>query len=115
MGYRSDVAIAITKEEYVKAVLRQDFPDALKEEQYVEQAGVLYWFLEGWKWYDSFTDIKEIDDFLQKLEEVETEDNEYIYGFMRMGEADDDFEERGDPYSFDIHFVRTMSVPGHTF
>ena len=115
MGYRSDVAIAIRKEEYVKALLRQDFPTALKEEQYVEVEDVLYWFLEGWKWYEMFDDVKEIDNFLQKLEEIETDDNTYVYGFMRMGEADDDFEERGDPYDYDIHFVRTISVPGHTF
>ena len=60
MGYRSDITIAITKELYVKCQLLQNIPAALTGEELVEKDGVCYWFLTGWKWYDSYPEVHAI-------------------------------------------------------
>ena len=41
MGYRSDIAIAITKELYVKCQLLQNIPKAILEEEMHEKHGLI--------------------------------------------------------------------------
>lgn len=106
MGYRSDVVIAITKELWAQHVLLPHIPDALLggdvERKHKENA--VYFIIEGWKWYDSFPEVQEIQEWLDSLEHDE-------FGAMRIGEDNNDTETWGAHGDFDIWLSRSISYP----
>ena len=91
MSYRSEVAIAMRKEDY--ELLKkfdesnQDLLDLLKVAtiREKEDATSLYW--DWLKWYDSFSEVQAIEEFLGKLS-----DEDKPYKFIRIGEEWDDIE-----------------------
>jgi hypothetical protein len=93
MGYRSDVIIAIKKEVKAKSVLlNTKLPEMLTEEadEYtVEAIGIIYYEMEGIKWYQAYPEIIEVEDFLNTLS---LED----YQFIRTGEEPGDVENHGN-------------------
>ena len=116
MGYRSDVALAITKEDYE---LLQEFDKEnislrelleiaeIKETPYVV---VLHW---NWiKWYREFPEVQAIDEFMALISERGSS-----YKFVRIGEDMEDTEVDyvcGDKYNdvvFDaIEVYREINV-----
>jgi hypothetical protein len=108
MGYRSNVAIAVTKEIYTEKFLTQKLPRAFNETDETFTTTLGYYFI--WlnlKWYDDFNDVREVMDFLGSLDGED-------YGYIRIGEEYDDIETRGDPYRFDMSPEISISTPeGH--
>ena len=113
MGYRSDVTIGITKVLYLKAILLNNIPKALEDVNKKETSHNIYWQIQGWKWYDSYPEIKEILDWFKWCEEESETDETYEthFGALRLGEDYGDSEEWGSPYDFDIYKDHNISSP----
>ena len=97
MGYRSDVAIALSKE--AAALLKARLEAATPDERYLldnadlhdtdEESGDELWRWHYVKWYEEFAEVAFIDNVLKELS-----DDDYL--FIRLGENYDDVEIRGD-------------------
>jgi hypothetical protein len=137
MGYRSQVVIAIDKEVFISStVLKKGIPDLLRDgadrtnyaEIKDEKVDVLYWAFEDIKWYENYTDIKQVYELLESLPEtivrgtyerisaVGGEIEEFplevsTWGFIRVGEHDDDVETRGSPCDFELYVNTTIDSP----
>ena len=125
MGYRSDIVIAITKELYVKCQLLQNIPKAILEEEMHEKNGNCYWFLSGWKWYDSYTEVQDIEawfDWCADEDEnpsvtLSKNDHSYVqavFGALRLGEGYGDSldkQEWGSPREFEIYVRSYINNP----
>ena len=126
MGYRSEVALAVSKkamphflsvmakEPEVRAMVFKHH-DTLREDY--DGEGTLFVAWSSIKWYDSFPEIQAINDFVQELESDGIEGFDLPKGewqgehvrFVRLGENYDDCEERGELCGFDIHVERSLS------
>ena len=93
MGYRSDVALELTKEknDLFRALYAVKFPediaflyDCVESEN---EDGTLYHWTDI-KWYDSFAEVSFIETFINSLDYED-------YAFIRLGEESDDNEYRG--------------------
>ena len=114
MGYRSDVRFAMRKEQYLKCQLLDNIPSAIKELTPIACDDALYWEINSWKWYDSYPEVQQINEWFEWLDaENDLRDKgEYaIFGGMRMGEDNDDTQYWGYPSDFDIYLSRSISVP----
>jgi hypothetical protein len=109
MGYRSDVALALSREDHaklVKACVPPGDLDSLlfltpNDEDDNEDAVVLHW--ENVKWYDDNPLIGKIASFIGDLDEE-------TFGFVRIGEADDDTAILGNPWNFGISVCRRIEI-----
>ena len=118
MGYRSDVALALSHaaalklHELVKVTEDRDKTSLVRmpERHVVDEATgheIFYW--EYMKWYDddrtdeAYKDVCFVADFIDSLESSE-------YLFCRVGEDTDDTEIRGEFWSnpFDLGIVRRI-------
>lgn len=113
MGYRSDVTIGITKALYTKAMLLDNIPKALEGVNKLESENNIYWQIEGWKWYESYTEVPDIIEWFNWCnEESEADDtHETHFGALRLGEEYGDAEEWGNPSDFDIYKDHHISSP----
>ena len=106
MGYRSNIVLAIEKETKLKAILANKFFDENEIETIKETEDVIYYFMEDWKWYNLYKIVQNIDTFMDFME-----DEDILFGFIRIGENLDDVEFRGNPYEFDLSFTREINTP----
>ena len=122
MGYRSQVVLAIGKEIQphfmvalgaCPAATALVFNDADRFDRDYYQDGSDCWLIhwDGLKWYDSYDEIKTLQNFVEaasddclELGEDDGDSGEYIK-FVRVGEESDDIEHRG--YGFDDVFAST--------
>lgn len=105
MGYRSDVALALTKagvetlnrkldEDALNRVKKQHVKELISHAQkhFIDESGDESWYWEQIKWYtdwkDDYPEIHFIDSLLRELNEDE-------FYFIRIGEDYDDVEIRG--------------------
>lgn len=116
MGYRSEVAIALTSEAAKKLLVLQDFCPELK--QLINDADDQFNFDEDsiklnadakfhWsyvKWYDSYTEIQQMETFLYNL--LECDD----FLLLRIGEETDDMEIQGHYWESDMCIQRSISL-----
>ena len=121
MGYRSEVALAISKElmprfltVFAKCPEAQAmvFKDHNKMVEDYDGEGTFFVHWSGIKWYDSYPEVKAIEKFLAECELDDFEDlaNSYEhYRFVRLGEEHDDVEIMGDLCSWDINFTRELT------
>ena len=124
MGYRSDVAYKITfndKEQWnvflieakAKPETRLCFED---EDLKVDHENCEIRFLsQATKWYSDYPEVKCHDLLLELVDEYNERNQEQdvaSYLFKRIGESDDDCEERhgGDPDWDDIYLSRQLVV-----
>jgi hypothetical protein len=91
MGYRSEVAIAMRKEDYE---LLKEFDkenknliELLEMADKKEYNGAISLKWEWLKWYPEFSEVQAIEEFLCKLS-----DEDKPYKFIRIGEEYDDIE-----------------------
>ena len=135
MGYRSEVAYTIRfngKDTDLLEDVQKSFYTFLAEakskpetsgcfsDQYLivnEEECQLNFYIRDVKWYDDFPEVKCHDLLLELVDEYDqrdTEGTEFIasYLFRRIGESDDDCEERfgGEPDWDDIYLSRSLVV-----
>jgi len=107
MGYRSDVTALVypaeeqnasnddirTKYEALKMLLPTTFPQVAQEfaacMSWLDGSHMLVFKMESVKWYHDYTEVRDFEAMLDKLEELG-----YAYEFGRIGEDDDDTEIR---------------------
>lgn len=120
MGYQSDVIIAVSKELYVKCQLLGNIPKAIQEiKEVVTTAEVVYWFIDGWKWYDSYPEIQEIEAWFEWCADEEENppifSNDSNFGAIRLGEGDGydrlDVQTWGNPDVFDLWVSSCITCP----
>ena len=108
MGYRSEVGVRFSDEagrlvkKYVSLDedLQQLVNDADHEDGSKDKISTLSW---SWtKWYPDYDEITKFDAMLSMLPS-------HHFGFMRLGEDNDDVEERGEPWEYDIHLRKEIS------
>ena len=123
MGYCSEVVIAVRKEILAEDLIHPVIPKELRELSCQVIGDALYWHLPSWKWYSSYPEIQEIEEFFTMLSEREpinegadkdSTDTSPWFGALRMGEDGNDVQTWGDPYEFDIHVQRFVEYPGRT-
>lgn len=104
MGYRSDVVIAIRKEVLAQDLVNPTIPSVIKQLSTASTKDAIYYFINDWKWYDSYPEVQKIKDWFDSM-------NLEDFGAMRIGENDDDTETWGSPYDFEIYVSREISTP----
>ena len=121
MGYRSDIAIAIHKDQI------GEFLTFLKTTQVMHEIfgqhgftlnkdfqGEGHWlFTESQiKWYtdspEHYPEVDVFEKFFDLMDEDEKTDNKYR--FVRIGEQNDDVEERGDWWDSELHVKREIAI-----
>ena len=112
MGYRSDVAFAISKKAYFKykTILQKPLTfldDA--DQKYTNEFGH-YFLTYSVKWYELHDGVQEMEQLMTELEE-EDEDPDMCYAFCRIGEDDDDIAIAGDTYYFHLFIKRDFDTP----
>jgi hypothetical protein len=120
MGYRSEVVLAISKDlmpHFLNVMAAE--PDARTlvfkhhdtlQENY-EGEGTLLVAWSDIKWYDSFPEVKAIQEFIEICEADLIEDIEDCYEhfrYVRLGEDTDDTTEKGELLCHDICITRSL-------
>ena len=124
MGYRSEVVLVVGKEvmpQFMVTMAKSPearalcFAEATRHEDYEEKGNMLFAW-DGIKWYDSFEEIRAIEDFLDwcDSEDVPSQDakgervdGDECYRFVRIGEEVEDIEERGSGF-WDVGVRRSI-------
>jgi hypothetical protein len=134
MGYRSEVVLAISKkmvshfmvtmakEPAVRALVFED-SDRLDQDYDGDGGWLMNW--TGIKWYDTFPEVAAIQAFVEDCdsecletwdaelgEEDKNDPNKREYNhfrFVRLGEENEDVEEKGKFCYADICFVRNLN------
>ena len=106
MGYRSEVALELSKEknDLFQALYAAKFPEdtafLYNSVESENEDGILYiWY--DIKWYDSFPEVSFIENFIDNLDYED-------FTFIRIGEETDDNEYRGDSDLFGIYIERSI-------
>lgn len=117
MGYQSRVSLGLTEKAF-NGYLRK-YPEALtlcKEADNIlvhDDQYIFYW--DDLKWYPTYKDVSELEKFMAELDKVALEEGgSYCseeFGFIRLGEDYDDYEEKGSPYIFDFYHSRILEIP----
>ena len=124
MGYGSEVVLVVGKEvmpQFMVTMAKSPearalcFAEATRHEDYEEKGNMLF----AWdciKWYDSYEEIRAIEDFLDwcDSEDVPSQDakgervdGDECYRFVRIGEEVEDIEERGSGF-WDVGVRRSI-------
>ena len=102
MGYRSNIVIALKQEVITRNLLTNKIPKEVlknfirKDENVDNSLTVYYYYLDDYKWYTEYPEIKAIEDWLNSMQYEE-------FGALRMGEEFGDVEYWGDPGEFSIY------------
>tara|TARA_R100001594_G_C3909592_1_gene232925 strand:+ start:73 stop:435 length:363 start_codon:yes stop_codon:yes gene_type:complete len=114
MGYRSEVALAVSAEALphlmaklatCEKALKMVFNEGDNLDTNYRRAGALLVTWDYIKWYDSYEEVQCIEDFMNDMDSMTDDkgaDMDEQYRFCRIGENMDDIEERGYLESFDI-------------
>jgi len=105
MGYRSQVAIGITKKAFEKHVDQKTKPFEDCDLIYDSEDNVTFLW-EDVKWYDSYSDVQAIT---KVIKEALAEDETSV-GMVRIGEEAGDIETLGSPWEFEISSSCTMNI-----
>ena len=126
MGYRSVVALAVSKKmmphflghlsQYDDAAYKFVFMETDKKIEDYDGDGTTMFLWEHVKWYDSFPEVRAITDFVGMNTDYlsgicEDFDDNYAehFRFVRMGEDNEDIEEEGWLCACDIGIRRELS------
>lgn len=103
MSYRSDVRIRTTKEGY--EVMKNFVENYIKEKELkgigwnllehvikTEMEGIITLDWNDMKWYEGIDGYEDVDAIMKSLDELSDKDIDYQY--MRIGEENDDIDER---------------------
>lgn len=114
MGYRSEVALTLTKQDAIRLLdeatnaseITSEFLGYAKLIKHSDEYVTFYW---DWvKWYDGYEDVDFVNAFCSKLL-----DEDKAYAFKRIGEDNEDYESffNGD-YAIDecVEFARRFET-----
>lgn len=108
MGYRSQVIVAFTDEEFKELLHSCDDGAAIN---ILEGANIHHakgWILLNYdwvKWYDGFPEVDAVNKYINKLQDEDKE----TYEFHRMGENYEDYDHSGMSNSpFEISMNRSL-------
>lgn len=104
MGYRSNIVIAVSAKILAEHLISPCIPEDLLEKEHVDIKGSRYWILEGWKWYDRYPEIREIEAFFDNLDDSD-------FAAIRIGEDVDDIQTWGNPSDYGIYVHTSISYP----
>lgn len=107
MGYRSDVIIALNEKIIFRDLVTQEIPKIIKELPFSKGFNATYYKVEDWKWYHDYTDVREIEDYFFKL----SEEDEILFGAIRVGESAGDIEEWGNPHEYELYAQTSIDCP----
>lgn len=109
MGYRSEVIVALTKEKTKQFLLETSIGPAtafVADARRYEKNGWFMFHYEWVKWYEDYSDVQAVMNFLNILEAEGSDEFEYHC----MGEESDDYTVMGQGNSpFDISMSRSLS------
>ena len=111
MGYRSDICIGIKKEVKAWALINNNWPSLLDEADSTdEESDATFYNYQGWKWYQTYDEVLEVEKFLAAVEEQygNSSPPESAYAFVRLGEEYEDIEVKGQPWDLGIEIHRTI-------
>jgi len=105
MGYRSDVAISFSKDTVTKIILENQkvYEELCTWDVKQETANNIYFLDYFIKWYEEYPKVILINEYLDILSEDD-------FGFLRIGEDYNDYEEKGTPYNFGLEFKRDFYI-----
>ena len=108
MGFRSTVVIAIDKKALFKQtlLLNNKIPELFHKDacnKIDETDEAKYFFFSDFKWYDSYRDIRDVEDFLMLFEDEE-------YGKTTLNE-DNTMEQAGTPWDFGLEVQVILNTP----
>ena len=127
MGYRSVVALAVSKKmmphflghlsQCEDAAYKFVFLETDKKIKDYDGDGTTMFLWESIKWYDSYPEVRAITDFVQMntdylysaSEDFDNHSYAEHFRFVRMGEDNEDIEEEGWLCSGDIGIRRELS------
>jgi hypothetical protein len=120
MGYRSEVVLAISKDlmpHFLNVMAAEPATRTLvfkHHDTLQENYDGMGTFLVAWsdiKWYDSFSEIKPIQEFVETCEADMIEGLKDCYEhfrYVRLGEDTDDTTEKGELLCCDIGITRSL-------
>lgn len=111
MGYRSCGVIAIPAKTKATLLVQQiAYPPLMEDMQSVDVDTTTYWEYEDWKMYIGYEDVDAFHAFMDKLDDSSVY-GEDAYAYVRIGEDNEDIEERGCPYTHNLNVERYVSKP----
>lgn len=104
MGYRSQVALGLCEEAdqllKANAEMIPELAELIKDS---ESDAPERYFWSSIKWYDSYKEIDAMNRFLEFLE-----CHDYQFGFIRLGEDEEDIHRMGYPSEYDMWVNRCI-------
>ena len=116
MGYRSVVGIKCEEkafEKFKSAYEEQSFtPDKIYHNNENDEF-ILVW---DWvKWYDDFEEVQAIENVMDELDEYDIDKSTSDgmgYKMIRLGESDEDVEERDNSSDLEFYYIRQLDTDG---
>ncbi|QDP51856.1 MAG: hypothetical protein GOVbin4206_23 [Prokaryotic dsDNA virus sp.] len=119
MGYRSYVyVITDIENKALIAALKAAKPDEEEEGIFKfwnmssanrKTKEVMLFEFHETKWYESYDDVKAVMSEINKLENDKTKCGSF--GYIQIGENDDDITHLGSPWDYDMHLNRSVDMP----
>ena len=104
MGYRSQVALGLcTEADQLLKANAEMIPELAALIKDSESDADERYFWSSIKWYDSFKEIDVMNRFLEFLEY-----HDYQFGFIRLGEEEEDIQRMGYPSEYDMWVNRCI-------
>lgn len=103
MGYRSETVLKIRKDHYIK--LLESAPDKKFLAAQKDDGATVTITWKAVNWDERYPEVQHLEEYLDGMVEDDCEDD---FGFMSLGEADNDVEERGIPWDFGIRLRRSL-------
>ena len=108
MGYRSDLVFGVSKHLITESLVTGKWPKLLQPEPEKTSLTHLFYEITGYKWYDGYTEVDEMNAFIAEHSDKEFDDLPAVAG-IRIGEETDDIEEFGSPWLLGIWVNRTIT------
>ncbi len=104
MGYRSQVALGLcTEADQLLKANAEMIPELAALIKDSESDAPERYFWDSIKWYESFDEIDAMNRFLAFLE-----CHDWQFGFIRLGEEENDIERMGSPSEYDMYVNRCI-------
>ena len=113
MGYRSSIHLGINStalEEWLTHLATNPKAFEIIEGAVGGMIRAKYGVYLNWeyvKWYNSYPEVKQVEAFLSKLENLDRDDE---FSFLRLGEEFGDVENRGNSDHFEFYPVQAVET-----